>query len=281
MDPIERLQYPLPEEELLREIQKLRSRQADDYRNLEEEFRQRNQKLREDHEQEIQNCIRQYFAKNNQDQPEDLSLHRQHAAEYSTSSSGANSFSSHANSSSGFALQMAAAQASVSGQTAGPGQVAGPPLVTLASSNFLMPPPPNQSQSSHSSNEDIGCSNEVRLKLHEHLMQKHRRECPTCSSVPTGNLSDCNCDISASIAAGALTIGGAAAKIRPVIRTYSAPLPLTNPAFFQPQASGLPSMPTDPYPIPPTDQEMYNIKQHIRNNVLQKSKFKRKSSAQK
>jgi len=277
MDPIERLQYALPEEELLREIQKLRSRQADDYRNLEEEFRQRNQKLREDHEQEIQNCIRQYFAKNNQDQPEDLSLHRQHAAEYSGSSSGANSFSSQANlSQSGFALQMAAAQASVSGQAAGP------PLVTLASSNFLMPPPPNQSQSSHSSTEDCsGCSNEVRHKLHEHLMQKHRRECPTCSSVPSGNLSDCNCDISASIAAGALTIGGAASKIRPVIRTYSAPLPLTNPAFFQPQASGLPSMPTDPYPIPPTDQEMYNIKQHIRNNVLQKSKFKRKSSAQK
>ena len=45
------------------------------------------------------------------------------------------------------------------------------------------------------------------------------------------------------------------------------PLPLTTN-----QASGLPSMPTDPYPIPPTDQEMYNIKQHIRNNVLQKSK---------
>ena len=65
--------------------------------------------------------------------------------------------------------------------------------------------------------------------------------------------------------------------MRPVLRTYSAPLPLTNPAFFQPppsQASGLPSMPSDPYPIPPTDQEMYNIKQHIRNNVLQKSKVK-------
>ena len=85
---------------------------------------------------------------------------------YSTSSSGANSFSSHANSSSGFALQMAAASASASGQVAGPGQAAGPPLVTLASSNFLMPPPANHSQSSHSSNEDIGCSNEVRLKLH-------------------------------------------------------------------------------------------------------------------
>ena len=47
------------------------------------------------------------------------------------------------------------------------GQAAGPPLVTLASSNFLMPPPPNQSQSSHSSTEDCsGCSNEVRHKLH-------------------------------------------------------------------------------------------------------------------
>ena len=61
---------------------------------------------------------------------------------------------------------MAAASASASGQVAGPGQAAGPPLVTLASSNFLMPPPANHSQSSHSSNEDIGCSNEVRLKLH-------------------------------------------------------------------------------------------------------------------
>ena len=29
---------------------------------------------------------------------------------------------------------------------------------------------------------------------------------------------------------------------------------------------------SDPYPTPPSDQEMYNIKQHIRNNVLQKSK---------
>ena len=54
--------------------------------------------------------------------------------------------------------------------------------------------------------------------------------------------TDCNCDISASIAAGALTIGGAAAKIRPVIRTYSAPLPLTNPAFFQPQGNLLGSI---------------------------------------
>ena len=54
--------------------------------------------------------------------------------------------------------------------------------------------------------------------------------------------TDCNCDISASIAAGALTIGGAAAKIRPVSRTYSAPLPLTNPAFFQPQGNLLKSI---------------------------------------
>jgi len=275
MDPNERLQYPLPEEELLREIQKLRSRQADEYRNLEEDYRQRHQKLREDHEQEVQNCIRHYFAKNNQDQPEDLSLHRQHG-DYSTNSSGANSFSSHANSTSGFSLQMAAAAAS------GGANQAAPPLVTLASSNFLMPPPPNQSQSSHSSTEDCsGCSNEVKHKLHEHLMQRRRRECPTCSTMGSGNPMDCNCDISASIAAVAAS---GAAKMRPVLRTYSAPLPLTNPAFFQPppsQASGLPSMPSDPYPIPPTDQEMYNIKQHIRNNVLQKSKFKRKSSAQK
>jgi hypothetical protein len=32
------------------------------------------------------------------------------------------------------------------------------------------------------------------------------------------------------------------------------------------------SLPSDPYPTASTDQEMYNIKQHIRNNVLQKSK---------
>ena len=44
----------------------MRSRQADEYRNLEEDYRQRHQKMREDHEQEIQACIRQYFAKNNQ-----------------------------------------------------------------------------------------------------------------------------------------------------------------------------------------------------------------------
>ena len=68
----------------------LRSRQADEYRNLEEDYRQRHQKLREDHEQEIQNCIRQYFAKNNQDQPEDLSLHRQHEYSSVANSSAAN-----------------------------------------------------------------------------------------------------------------------------------------------------------------------------------------------
>ena len=54
----------------------LRSRQADEYRSLEEDYRQRHQRLHEAHEQEIQNCIRRYFAKNNQEQPEDLSLHR-------------------------------------------------------------------------------------------------------------------------------------------------------------------------------------------------------------
>ena len=54
----------------------LRSRQADEYRNLEEDYRQRHQRLHESHELEIQNCIRRYFAKNNQEQPEDLSLHR-------------------------------------------------------------------------------------------------------------------------------------------------------------------------------------------------------------
>ena len=96
----------------------MRSRQADEYRNLEEDYRQRHQKLREDHEQEVQNCIRHYFAKNNQDQPEDLSLHRQHG-DYSTNSSGANSFSSHANSTSGFSLQMAAAAASGGANQAG------------------------------------------------------------------------------------------------------------------------------------------------------------------
>ena len=76
---------------------------------------------------------------------------------------------------------------------------------------------------------------------------------------------------------GGLTVAGAN-KLRPVIRTYSAPLPLTNPSFFQPgpnnqpHQSGMASLPSDPYPTPPSEQEMYNIKQHIRNNVLQKSK---------
>ena len=71
---------------------------------------------------------------------------------------------------------------------------------------------------------------------------------------------------------------GAGVKLRPVIRTYSAPLPLTNPQLLQPPpfhphgSGGMASMPSDPYPTPPSDQEMYNIKQHIRNNVLQKSK---------
>ena len=78
-------------------------------------------------------------------------------------------------------------------------------------------------------------------------------------------------------------VGGV--KLRPVIRTYSAPLPLTNPQLLQPPpfhphgnisggGGGMANMQisSDPYPTPPSDQEMYNIKQHIRNNVLQKSK---------
>ena len=76
-------------------------------------------------------------------------------------------------------------------------------------------------------------------------------------------------------------------KVRPVIRTYSAPLPLSNPQLLQPPpfhphgniggpGGGMASMQisSDPYPTPPSDQEMYNIKQHIRNNVLQKSKVR-------
>ena len=69
--------------------------------------------------------------------------------------------------------------------------------------------------------------------------------------------------------------------MRPVIRTYSAPLPLTNPAFFQPQpnqaSAGMPSMSSEPYAIPPTDQEMFNIKHQIRNNIVQKSKVSKKN----
>ena len=100
-------------------------------------------------------------------------------------------------------------------------------------------------------------------------MQRHRRECPTCSGQPGNN---CNCDTMGSSAQQNSAIGSN--KMRPVIRTHSAPLPLTNPAFFQPGtvSGAMASMPCDPYPIPPTDQEMYNIKQHIRNSVLQKNK---------
>ena len=207
----------------------LRSRQADEYRNLEEDFRQRHQRLHEAHEQEIQNCIRRYFTKHNQDQPEDLSLHRH-----------ASSSDVHQN------------------------LVQHQPLVTLASPNFLMPPAPPQSQSSHSSTEDCsGISYAVKHKLQEHLMRKHT----------SGNLREFDCDIASSGNGNAAT---SSVKMRPVIRTYSAPLPLTNAAFFQPptpgSSSGLGPASLDPYPIPPTDQEMYNIKQHIRNNGLQKSK---------
>lgn len=150
----------------------------------------------------------------------------------------------------------------------------GQPMVTLASPNFLMPPAPMpQSQSSHSSQEDCsGISYTVKHKLQEHLMRKHS-----------------NCDIPNVATGGSSGSSGAAStsssvKMRPVIRTYSAPLPLTNAAFFQPSITpGMPPGPPslDPYPIPTSDQEMYNIKQHIRNSGLQKSKFKRKSSAQK
>ena len=139
-------------------------------------------------------------------------------------------------------------------------------MVTLASPNFLMPPAPmhTQSQSSHSSQEDCsGISYTVKHKLQEHLMRKHS-----------------NCDIlSASAQASSSGAAGTSSqvKMRPVIRTYSAPLPLTNPAFFQPSVPPTPGMPPgapslDPYPIPTSDQEMYNIKQHIRNNGLSKSK---------
>ena len=203
----------------------MRSRQADEYRNLEEDFRQRHQRLHEAHEQEIQNCIRRYFAKNNQDQPEDLSLHR-HA---SSSDVHQNLTQSHQ------------------------------PLVTLASPNFLMPPAPMpQNTSSHSSQEDCsGISYTVKHKLQEHLMRKHS-----------------NCDI-AGISSAAASASTSQVKMRPVIRTYSAPLPLTNAAFFQPPTPGMPgpgAASLDPYPIPTPDQEMYNIKQHIRNSGLQKSK---------
>ena len=112
-------------------LSQLKSRQDDEYRNLEEDFRQRRQRLHEAHEQEIQNCIRRYFTKH-QDQPEDLSLHR------------------HASSSDVYQNLVQQHQ----------------PLVTLASPNFLMPPAPPQSQSSHSSTEDCsGISYAVKHKL--------------------------------------------------------------------------------------------------------------------
>ena len=49
-----------------------------------------------------------------------------------------------------------------------------------AASNLLMPPMAGTSgHSSHSSQEDCsGVSFAVKHKLQEHLMQKHRRECP-------------------------------------------------------------------------------------------------------
>jgi len=67
MDPNDRgFHYPgSPGEELLEEINALRSRQADEYRNLEEDYRQRHQRLQDAHEKEIENCIRRYFAKGN------------------------------------------------------------------------------------------------------------------------------------------------------------------------------------------------------------------------
>ena len=67
-------------------------------------------------------------------------------------------------------------------------------------------------------------------------------------------------------------------KVRPVIRTYSAPLPLTNPTFFQPMTSVAGST-TAEFGFDPsmaTDPELLSIKQQIRNSVLQKSKDKDK-----
>lgn len=154
-------------------LPQLRSRQADEYRNLEEDYRQRHQRLHEAHEQEIQSCIRRYFAKNNPEQPEDLSLHRHEPM---------NIFNNDH-------LKVPPIH----------------PVVTLAANNLLMPPV-HQVQSAHSSNEDCsGCSYTVKHKLQvsmlfistcivhstyspiltlivqEHLMQRHRRECATCS----------------------------------------------------------------------------------------------------
>ena len=129
----------------------MRSRQADEYRSLEEEFRQQHQKMREKHEQEIQCCIRQYFAKSNQDQPEDLSLHR---------------------TSTDIAQASAGLMSNVKSMATHPANQlfggASQPMVTLASNNFLMPPVPTQQSSSHSSTEDCssGCSYEVKHKLH-------------------------------------------------------------------------------------------------------------------
>jgi len=276
MDPNERLHYP--EEELLDEIRVLRSRQADEYRSLEEDYRQRHQRLHEAHEQEIQNCIRRYFAKNNQEQPEDLSLHRGVPTLTPLPSAPDSAQSSQFGSPPLLGGHLGGQHTPSSSQQL--------PIVTL---DLLMPPPASLGGlSSHSSNEDCsGCSYAVKHKLQEHLMQKHRRECTTCA-LKMGNITgECNCDMNNPGV-------GAGVKLRPVIRTYSAPLPLTNPQLLQPPpfhphgnisggGGGMANMQisSDPYPTPPSDQEMYNIKQHIRNNVLQKSKFKRKSSAQK
>lgn len=146
----------------------LRSRHADEYRNLEEDYRQRHHRLREDHEQEIQNCIRQYFAKNNQEQPEDLSLHRHDpgTSGIANSMGGPLGPSAAVIAAGASGLHSAGASTSSFGQQS-PMSVGPPNFVRIASPNFLMPPAPHLSQSSHSSTEDCsGCSNEVKHKLH-------------------------------------------------------------------------------------------------------------------
>ena len=163
-------------------IFQLRSRQADEYRSLEEDYRQRHQRLHEAHEQEIQNCIRRYFAKNNQEQPEDLSLHRGVPTLTPLPSAPDSAQSSQFGSPPLLGGHLGGQHTPSSSQQL--------PIVTLAASNLLMPPPASLGGlSSHSSNEDCsGCSYAVKHKLQEHLMQKHRRECTTCA-LKMGNIT--------------------------------------------------------------------------------------------
>jgi len=181
----------------------------------------------------------------------------QNSSQNSAASSLSNLLNSNAAGSSAFGtLQAMKTQQSVSGGQSGRLDASLNPSLAASATGSISP----------SESDLSGCSYSVRHKLHEHLMQRHRRDCTNCSPYPSesgrtphrsgggaSNASDClTCEHLHLTSREDLRVPGAPAgpinsvgpgagmaggKLRPVSRTYSAPLPLitgtNNPTFLQ------------------------------------------------